>query len=299
MPKEPKIAPSTPPADQNDQGPAKNLYASPCSFFVDSHAHLDMDDFDRDREEVIRRAFEAGVRTVLCPMDITSLKSIQTTLEICSRHRHIYAAAGVHPHQAKLFHSDFLARIKEFKRDKNVVAIGEIGLDFHYEFSSPDEQRAAFREQLALAKDTRTPAVIHSREAGPEIAAAVREEYFYSGGVLHCFTEDWEFARTMLDWNFYISFSGILTFANAQPLRDIAQKLPLNRILIETDAPYLTPAPFRGIQKRNEPSLVIETARVLADLKKLSLAEIARATSQNFERAFHLPAGDDFRLNFH
>jgi TatD DNase family protein len=256
---------------------------------VDSHAHLDMDDFDPDRDEVIGRAYQAGVRAILCPMDVTSLKSIQTTLEMGSRHPHVYSAAGVHPHQAKLFNPDYLSRIKEFARDKNVVAIGEIGLDFHYDFSSPDEQRAAFRAQLALAKDLRCPAIIHSRNAGREIAAAVREEYFYSGGVLHCFTEDWEFAKTMLDWNFFISFSGILTFANAQPLRDIAQMLPLSRVLIETDSPYLTPAPFRGIKKRNEPALVIETARVLADLKKVSVAEIAQATTQNFYRAFRIP----------
>jgi len=257
-------------------------------YFVDSHAHLDMDDFDPDREEVIRRAQQAGVRAILCPMDVTSLKSIQTALEMSSRHPDFYVAAGVHPHQARLFNPDFLSRIKEFARDKNIRAVGEIGLDFHYDYSSPDEQRAAFRPQLALAKDLRCPAIIHSRDAGREIAAAVQEEYFYSGGVLHCFTEDWEFAKTMLDWNFFISFSGILTFANAQPLRDIAQKLPLNRILIETDSPYLTPAPFRGIKKRNEPALVLETARVLADLKKASVAEIARATTQNFYKAFRI-----------
>ena len=247
-----------------------------------------MDDFDPDREEVIRRAQQAGVRAILCPMDVTSLKSIQTALEMSSRHPDFYVAAGVHPHQARLFNPDFLSRIKEFARDKNIRAVGEIGLDFHYDYSSPDEQRAAFRPQLALAKDLRCPAIIHSRDAGREIAAAVQEEYFYSGGVLHCFTEDWEFAKTMLDWNFFISFSGILTFANAQPLRDIAQKLPLNRILIETDSPYLTPAPFRGIKKRNEPALVLETARVLADLKKASVAEIARATTQNFYKAFRI-----------
>jgi TatD DNase family protein len=266
-------------------------------YFVDSHAHLDMDEFDPDRDEVIRRAHEAGIRAVLCPMDITSLKSIQTTLEMGSRHPHIFAAAGVHPHQAKLFKPDFLSRIKEFARDKNIQAVGEIGLDFHYDFSSPDEQRPAFRTQLAWAKDLRYPAIIHSRNAGQEIADAVREEYFYSGGVLHCFTEDWEFAKTMLDWNFFISFSGILTFANAQPLREIAQKLPLDRILIETDSPYLTPAPFRGIKKRNEPALVIETARVLADLKKVSLAEIAQATARNFYTVFRIPdPGSDLRI---
>jgi len=277
-----------PPADDPDE--LKRPHRPPDFYFIDSHAHLDMDDFDADREEVILRAEQAGVRAILCPMDVTSLKSIQTALEMSSRRPHLYSAAGVHPHQAKLFHPDFLSRIKEFARDKNIRAIGEIGLDFHYDFSSPVEQRAAFRAQLALAKDLRYPAIIHSRNAGREIADAVQAEYFYSGGVLHCFTEDWEFAKTMLDWNFFISFSGILTFANAQPLREIAQKLPLTRIMIETDSPYLTPAPFRGIKKRNEPALVIETARVLADLKKTSVAEIARATAENFYKAFRIPA---------
>jgi len=258
-------------------------------FLVDSHAHLDMDDFDEDRDEVIRRAHEAGIGAILCPMDVTSLKSIQTTLELTSRHPFLFAAAGIHPHQAKLFSRDYLLRIKEFAKAGNILAIGEIGLDFHYDYSTPEEQREAFRAQLALARDLRLPAIIHSRKAGPEIASAIQQEYVLSGGVLHCFTEDWEFAKTMLDWNFCISFSGILTFPNAEPLRDIARKLPLSAILIETDSPYLAPVPFRGIKKRNEPSLVIETARVLADLKKISLAEVALATAQNFYRIFRIP----------
>jgi len=257
--------------------------------FVDSHAHLDMEEFDPDRDVVIRRAQAAGIGAILCPMDVSSLKSIQTTLEMSSRHSFIFSAAGIHPHQARLFSSDFLSRIKEFARAKNILAVGEIGLDFHYGFSGPEEQREAFRAQLALAKDLRLPAIIHSRNAAREIEAAIQKEYIYSGGVLHCFTEDWEFAKTMLDWNFFISFSGILTFPNAQPLRDIARKLPLSAILIETDSPYLAPVPFRGIKKRNEPSLVIETARVLADLKKIPLAEVARATADNFYRLFGLP----------
>lgn len=248
-----------------------------------------MDEFDPDRDDVVRRAYEAGIRAILCPMDVTSLKSIQTTLELGSHYPFISLAAGIHPHQAKLFSPDFLSRIKEFARAKNILAIGEIGLDFHYDFSSPDEQRAAFRSQLALAKNLQFPAIIHSRNAGREITETVQREYFYGGGVLHCFTEDWEFAKTMLDWNFYISFSGILTFPNAQPLRDIAQKLPLTRILIETDSPYLAPAPYRGVKKRNEPAFVIETARVLADLKKVSLAEVAQATARNFYKLFKYP----------
>lgn len=253
--------------------------------WIDSHAHLDMEDFDPDRDEVIRRAFAAGVTAVLCPADLTSDKSLRATLNIVAGHPSFLAAAGVHPHQAKLFSEDHARKLRDLGTGRTIAALGEIGLDFHYAFSSPKEQRQAFRDQLRLADELRLPAIIHSRLAGAEVATAVRKQGCRSGGILHCYTEDWNTARTMIDLGFYISFSGILTFPKAGSLREVAVKVPLDRLLIETDSPYLAPVPFRD-RKRNEPAFVVETARVLADLKRVSLEKLAEATTGNFFSLF-------------
>ena len=253
--------------------------------WVDSHAHLDMEDFDPDRDEVIRRAFAAGVKAVLCPADLTSDKSIRTTLDIVAGHPTFLAAAGVHPHQAKQFSEDCARKLAEQGIRRSIVAVGEIGLDFHYKFSTPKEQERAFRNQLRLANELRLPAIIHSRLAGTEVATAVREEDFRNGGILHCYTEDWDTARTMIDMGFRISFSGILTFPKAGSLREVAAKVPLDKLLVETDSPFLAPVPFRD-RKRNEPAFVVETARVLADLKRVSLEDLAEATTGNFFSLF-------------
>ena len=253
--------------------------------WVDSHAHLDMEDFDPDRDEVIRRAFAAGVKAVLCPADLTSDKSLRTTLDIVVGHPTFLAAAGVHPHQAKQFSEDHARKLRDLSTRRSIVAVGEIGLDFHYDFSTPEEQEQAFRDQLRLANELRLPAIIHSRLAGAEVATAVRKQGCRSGGILHCYTEDWDTARTMIDLGFYISFSGILTFPKAGSLREVAVKVPLDRLLIETDSPYLAPVPFRD-RKRNEPAFVVETARVLADLKRISLEKLAEATTGNFFSLF-------------
>ncbi|MGB8951578.1 MAG: TatD family hydrolase [Candidatus Aminicenantales bacterium] len=253
---------------------------------VDSHAHLDMEDFDADREETIRRAFDAGIRSILCPADLTSPQSLQTTLELSARNPNIRAAAGIHPHQAKFFKPETLLQARELVSSKKISALGEIGLDYHYDFSPPEAQRNAFRAQLNLAQELSLPVIIHSRKAGPEVAAAVKGEGLTRGGILHCFTEDWNLARAMLDCGFFISFSGILTYPGAQSLRDIARKIPLERLLVETDSPYLVPSPFRGTQKRNEPAFVVATAKVLADLKKIAFEELAGVTSHNFYSLF-------------
>jgi len=253
--------------------------------WIDSHAHLDMEDFDPDRDEVIRRAFAAGVMAVLCPADLTSDKSLRATLNIVAGHPSFLAAAGVHPHQAKLFSEDHARKLRDLGTGRTIAALGEIGLDFHYDFSTPEEQKRAFRDQLRLADELRLPIIIHSRLAGAEVATAVRKQGCRSGGILHCYTEDWDTARTMIDLGFYISFSGILTFPKAGSLREVAVKVPLDRLLIETDSPYLAPVPFRD-RKRNEPAFVVETARVLADLKHVSLEELAEAMTGNFFSLF-------------
>mgnify|MGYP001031566379 CR=1 FL=1 len=253
---------------------------------VDSHAHLDMEEFDRDRDDVIRRALDAGIQPILCPIDISSERSVRIILNLAEKYLTIQAAAGLHPHQAKLQSPAFFAAIKELAEAKKIRAIGEIGLDFYYDFSSPDDQRKTFREHLALAQELGLPAIIHSREAGREIVPAVREERFSKGGILHCFTEDWDFAKTMLDQGFFISFSGIITFPKARALRDIARKVPLDRLLIETDAPYLPPVPHRG--KRNEPSYILETAKIVAEIKKMSFDQLAQTIWRNYHSLFNI-----------
>jgi len=247
---------------------------------VDSHAHLDMEDFDPDRESVLDRAHASGIAAILCPIEISSPRSAQVVLDLAARHDWIFAAAGLHPHRVSGRKPGVLAGIEKLASEKKIRAVGEIGLDFRYSYSSPDDQRQLFREQLLLAERLALPAIIHSRTAGAEIAALIRETGFSRGGILHCFTEDWEFARQMMAAGFYISFSGILTFPNARPLREVAARVPLDRILVETDAPYLAPVPFRG--RRNEPAYVIETAKLAAGLKKMSGEEFFEAVGRNF-----------------
>ena len=259
---------------------------SPAPRLPDSHAHLDMPDFDPDREEVLRRAREAGVAGILCPIDLASERSAATVLRLAAENPDIRAAAGLHPHQARLDAPALADALRELAAAGRIVAVGEIGLDYHYDFSSPEEQRAAFRRQLALAAEAGLPAIVHSRDAGRDIAAAVREERFDRGGVLHCFSEDWAFAREMMDRGFYISFSGIVTFPNAAALRDVAARIPDDRLLVETDAPYLAPVPYRG--KRNEPAFVAATAARLAALRGQGLDRLAEIVSANFARAFSL-----------
>lgn len=253
---------------------------------VDSHAHLDMEEFDEDRDQVVQRAFREGIISILCPADLTNPKSIEKTFDLIEKYESLIAAAGVHPHQAKHFTPSHAQRIEELAGKKKIKAVGEIGLDFYYDFSPRHEQEEVFRHQLNLAQKLELPVVVHSRNAGKEVAKAIEEEHFSKGGILHCFTEDWALAKRMMDHNFFISFSGILTFPKAQPLREIAERIPLEKLLVETDSPYLVPFPLKGKKKRNEPAHVIETAKVLAGIKKISLDNLALATSQNFESLF-------------
>ena len=254
--------------------------------FVDSHAHINSEEFQDDRDQVIARAFQEDILAILCPVELTEPNNLRIALELIEKHDNIFAAAGVHPHNAQDFHSGLASTLKRLTSEKKILAVGEIGLDFHYNLSSPEEQRKVFRNQLNLAQDLDLPVVIHSRNAADEIAAAIEEESFSNGGVLHCFTENWEFAEHMLEHNFLISFSGILTYPNAQSLRDVAKKLPLAKTLIETDSPYLTPVPYRGRIKRNEPVYVKEVAKTLADIQHVDLEEVAQVTSQNFASLF-------------
>lgn len=258
------------------------------SLLVDSHAHLSGKEFDSDRHEVIQRAFQEGIGAILCPTELTEANELQNTLGIIQSYPNVIAAGGVHPHNAKGFTPDCPQKIEALAEAKNILAVGEIGVDLHYNISPPDLQVKVFRMQLNIAQEIDLPVVIHSRNARDEVLKAIKEEEFTQGGILHCFTEDWEFAKEMMGYDFLISFSGILTFPKAHSLREVAIQTPLDKLLVETDSPYLVPAPHRGKIQRNEPVYVKETARFLAELKNVSLETLAEKTTLNFESLFQI-----------
>jgi len=266
--------------------------------FIDSHCHIDGPEYDADREEVIARAREARVATMLnVGTGDPHTDAFERAVELAEKQEGIYAAIGVHPHDAKLFDIGAERRLIDVARQsKKVIAWGEIGLDYHYDHSPRDVQRDVFRRQLRIACEMDLPVVIHSREANDDTISIVRDElsgyakegakYRERAGVLHCFGGSLAMASEAIELGFFISFAGNLTFKKAEDLRDVARRLPLDRLLIETDCPYLTPVPFRG--RRNEPARVIETARCLAEIHGKELEEIGRVTSENFVRLFRL-----------
>lgn len=247
---------------------------------VDSHCHLDYAAAE-DRPEIIARARRAGVVTMLTIS--TKLSEFPTVRGIAESDPDIWCSVGVHPHEAATEPGDDAARLVELTRHPKVVGIGETGLDFYYEHSPRAEQTTSFRAHIAAARETRLPVIVHTRDADAETAAILRAEKPLKG-VIHCFSSGRELAETALEIGFYISLSGIVTFKTAQALRDIARDLPLDRLLIETDAPYLAPVPLRG--KKNEPAFIVHTARLLADLRGIGVGDLARATSENFFRLF-------------
>lgn len=259
--------------------------------FVDSHAHLDGPEFDADRDAVIQRARDAGVSAILnVGTGDPHSGALERAVELAEKHTDIYASVGTHPHDAKLFDDAAEERIASLVRQsRRVIAWGEIGVDFHYDNSPRDVQMHAFRRQLQLAREARLPVIIHTREAEAETIAILKSEWADAGipGIMHCFSGSPGLAQQALELGFLISFSGIVTFKKAEELRTIAEQVPLDRLLIETDCPFLAPVPFRG--KRNEPAFVVEVARCLAELRGVSLEEIARVTSENFARVFELP----------
>ncbi|HVS82791.1 MAG TPA: TatD family hydrolase [Pyrinomonadaceae bacterium] len=256
--------------------------------FIDSHAHIDGPEYDTDREEVIARARDADVTTMLnVGTGDPHSGGFERAVELAEKHPEIYAAVGVHPHDAKLFDDRAEQRLLDLvKQSERVIAWGEIGLDYHYDHSPRDVQREVFERQLRRARSLKLPVIIHSREADDDTIAILREELtdYERGGVMHCFGGSVEMARSAIELGFFISFAGNLTFKKAEDLREIARQLPLDRILIETDCPYLSPVPFRG--KRNEPARVVETARCLAELHGKELEEIGHITSENFGKLF-------------
>ncbi len=253
---------------------------------IDSHAHLSAEAFDQDRDQVLKRAFQGRIGAILCPSDMTEPKELQISMDLAERYENITIAAGVHPHNAKSFEPHHAQKMAELAKAKKIRAIGEIGLDFYYKFSTPHQQEEALRDQLHLAEILNLPVILHSRESGKELATVIQTEQFTRGGILHCFSGDWETAKKMMDLDFFISFSGIITYPGAYNLREVAKKIPLERLLFETDSPYLVPLPYRGKKKRNEPIFVIEVAEALAAIKNVSLNELARRTFENFKFLF-------------
>ena len=252
---------------------------------VDSHCHLDFPDFDLDRDAVVARAHAAGVGTMVTIS--TRVAKFAGLKAITERYERIYCSIGTHPHNAADepdVTADDLARIAD---DPAVVAIGEVGLDYHYDNSPVEAQREGFLRHIAAARMTQLPLVIHARDADADVAEILRDEMGKGAfpAILHCFSSGRELAMTGVELGLHVSFSGILTFKRSEDLRAIAADIPLDRLLVETDAPYLAPPPHRG--KRNEPSYVVETAKVLAEAKGISPEALAAATSANFFRLFN------------
>jgi TatD DNase family protein len=255
--------------------------------FIDSHAHLDVPQYDADRAEVIGRARAAGIDTMLeiCGSDIAK-GSLDVGIKLAEEHSFIYAAVGVHPHEASLYDEALERKLIEMSGHEKVVGWGEIGLDYYYDNSPRDVQRKVFRRQVELGRRCELPLIIHTRDAEEDTIAILRDASHDYSGVIHCFTGTQDLAESAIRMGFYISFSGVLTFKTAGDLREVARNTPLDKILIETDCPYLAPVPHRG--KRNEPAFVKETAAKLAEIKGASIDEIARITSANFKRLFKL-----------
>lgn len=257
--------------------------------FLDSHCHLDDSGFDVDRELVIARARAAGVGYLMNIGGAAGPDAMEAALKIAETHEGAFAAAGVHPHEAIRAEDRHFNQLKKWAEHPKFLALGEIGLDYHYDHSPRDVQKRVFIRQLEVAREIKLPIVIHCREAWADLAQIIETHWQSSslGGVLHCFSGGREDAATFLDWGFMVSFAGNITFKKADDLRAVAKEIPLDRLLTETDCPYLAPVPYRG--KRNEPAYVVETTRVLAALHNLRPEDIGGQVSQNFARFFRLP----------
>jgi len=262
--------------------------------FVDSHAHLEMEQFDADRSAMLQRAQDAGIETVLAIGSGTGPGSLDCAIQLADRHEFLYATIGIHPHEAKLASDADYEELAQLAKRPKVIAWGEIGLDYFYDHSPRDVQQQVFLKQLRLAQAAQLPIVIHCRpsdrseDAWQDCLKLLHEHWAPSGlgGILHCFTGTWTHAQLALDMGFMISFAGNVTFPKAQQIREAAKQAPLDRMLIETDSPFLAPVPHRG--KRNEPAFVKEVARQVGELRGLSTEDIGLQTAKNFYRFFSL-----------
>ena len=257
-------------------------------FLLDSHAHLDDTDFDADRAEVIERARAAGLRYIMVAGGGTGPDRLDSPLAIAESYDWIYATVGVHPHEARHFTDAHAERILQLARHPKVVAIGEIGLDYYYDHSPREIQKQVLIRQMELARALKLPIMIHCRDAWADLREVAGAHWRSTGlgGILHCFTGSLEDANAFLDWGFLISFAGNLTFKKTENLREVAPSIPFDRLLTETDSPYLAPIPYRG--KRNEPAYVRGVTQELARLRNLSEEAVGQQVLENFEK--FLPA---------
>jgi TatD DNase family protein len=270
---------------------------------VDSHAHLDSQRYDEDRDALLARAWLAGVRTVLSIGIGDGPDTMHRALEISRAYAgkpetpRILASAGVHPHEAQLADAAALAKLDDLLQQPEVIACGEVGLDYYYDHSPRETQKTVFRQQMEVAATHKKPIIIHCRpsdnstNAWDDTLEMIESEWASKGfgGILHCFTGEWHHAKRAMDCGFLISFAGNITFPKAQSIRDVAVQVPLDRMLVETDAPFLAPVPNRG--KRNEPAWVAEVAEKLAEIRNVPVDEIASRTTENFYQFFSTAEG--------
>lgn len=254
---------------------------------IDSHAHIQGQEYAGEVEAVITRAREAGIDKIIAVGGAGDLSSNHDAIALADSYDNVYATVGMHPHDAKDVGPEELRSVQDLTVHPKVIAVGETGLDYYYSHSPHDVQRRVFADFIQLARETGLPLVVHERDAAQDAVQLLRSEGNGDlGGVLHCFTGNYEAARAYLDLGFYLSFTGIITFKNAEPLRDVVRRVPLEKMLIETDSPYLTPVPHRG--KRNEPAYVRLVAEAMAKIKAVSLEEIAQITSGNVRDLFNI-----------
>jgi len=253
---------------------------------IDSHAHLDMEDFDPDRQEVLERALQGGITHIITiGIDLpSSLKA----LELANVYDFIYSSVGYHPHNSNNIDQQALKELGKMVSEPKIIAWGEIGLDFYRRYSPPDLQMEAFKRQLEMAIDFDLPVIIHDRDAHEELLTILQKVgKGKRKGVIHCFSGNYDLAMALIEMGYYISIPGTVTYKNALQVQDVASRIPLERILLETDAPFLAPVPKRG--KRNEPLFVTYTAQMIAELRNMDFKEVAHQTSENAKRLFNLP----------
>jgi TatD DNase family protein len=251
---------------------------------IDSHCHLDSAEFNDDRDAAIERAIAAGLEHMMAIGTGNGPPDLEAGVRLADKHAAFYATVGIHPHDAAKAGPDDLKHLTDLLSHPKVLAVGEIGLDYHYDFSPRDVQKSVFIEQMGIAAHAGKPIVIHTREAWEDTLALIEQHWTPHGigGIMHCFSGGPEESRRAIDLGFYLSFGGIVTFPKALAVQEAAKWAPRDRILIETDAPYLAPVPKRG--KRNEPALIVHTARKLAELRGESYEQVCAATSKNFRR---------------
>ena len=252
--------------------------------YFDTHAHYDNKQFDDDRDETLRSMEGAGITLIL--NSASSLRSAKSSLAMADKYPFVYASVGVHPHDSKSMSDNTVAELEELLKHPKAMAVGEIGLDYHYDFSPRDIQRKRFREQMELARSVKKPVIVHEREALTDTLEIIRE-FRDLTGVVHCFSGSWETAKIILGFGWYLSFTGVVTYKNARKSLEVVEKMPADRLMLETDCPYLAPEPMRG--RRNSSLNLPFIAEKIANIRGMTIDEIAALTMENGKRFFGIP----------